>query len=362
MRGGWSIRLVCCAAAILPAGSAGQGADDLAPAYADHQDLTYVLDGDGGRRPIRTRADWEARRAHIVSHFSRVLGPMPAAPVREPLDVKIEEETPVGDGLRRKLSYVTSRGERVPAYLLLPPRSVVRRPAVLCLHQTTAIGKDEPVGLGGDPDQHIALELARQGYVVLVPDYPSLGEHAWDFDPARGYASGTMKAIRDNIRGIDLLSSLEEVDPERIGCIGHSLGGHNAIFTAVFEPRIRAVVSSCGFSTFLADDVPSWTGPRYMPRIASEFRNDPARIPFDFPELIAALAPRPFFASAPLRDDDFAARGVRDAMAAAAPVYDLFGAADRLSAIYPDAPHAFPPEARRLAYAFLDRHLKPLSR
>jgi dienelactone hydrolase len=151
---------------------------------------------------------------------------------------------------------------------------------------------------------------------------------------------------------------MEPVDPERIGCVGHSLGGHSAIFTAVFELRLQAIVSSCGFTRFPKDDPPSWTGKNYMPRIASVYRNDPKQVPFDFPELIAALAPRPFLACAATRDDDFDVTGVRESMEAAGRIYDLFDRQTRLRAVYPDAAHSFPPAARQAAWEFLDEFLK----
>jgi predicted dienelactone hydrolase len=195
--------------------------------------------------------------------------------------------------------------------------------------------------------------------VTLSLDYPSLGEHKWDFKAHPEYASGTMKAIHDNRRAVDLLESLPDVDPDRIGVIGHSLGGHSTMFTAAFEPRLKVVVSSCGFSSFHRDDVPSWTGPRYMPRIASEFGNDANRLPFDFSDIIATFAPRPFLACAATRDRDFDVTGVRESIAAARPIYTLFDRARNLQAIYPDSPHDFPPTARKQAYEFLDRHLKP---
>ena len=49
---------------------------------------------------------------------------------------------------------------------------------------------------------------------------------------------------------------------------------------------------------------------------------------------------------------------MKDCIAAAKPVYDLPGAADRLAANYPDCGHDFPPEAREVAYQWLDRWLK----
>ena len=84
--------------------------------------------------------------------------------------------------------------------------------------------------------------------------------------------------------------------------IGHSLGGHNAIFTALFDDRLEAVVSSCGFNDFLhyyGGNIAGWSHAGYMPRLRSVYGLDLARVPFDFPELVGALAPRPFFANAP---------------------------------------------------------------
>ena len=335
-------------------------ANEPLPEYPNHQDLSFLLDRDGKRSEIKSLNDWAKRREHIVAHFQRVTGPLPSPMRRVPLDVKIIEEVKVGSLTRRKLSFQSDPTDRVTAYLFLPGATevVVKRPAVLCLQQTTNAGKDEPAGIRGDTNLKYALELAQRGYITLAPDYPSFGEHAYDFDPKHGYVSGTMKAIWDNIRAVDLLETLPEVDAVRIGCIGHSLGGHNAIFTAVFEPRLKAIVSSCGFSSMQKDDVPSWTGPSYMPLIASQFKNDPKLLPFDFHELIAAIAPRAFFASAATKDDDFDVTGVQDVLNAAKPIYELHGKAADLVGLYPEAGHSFPQAARQRAYEFLDRVLE----
>lgn len=345
-------------------------ANEQLPEYPNHQDLSFVLDSDGTKRNVKTFLDWAKRREHIVRHFARATGPLPGPMRRVPLDVKVVEEVNVGTLTRRKLSFQSDPTDRVTAFLFLPvvhldrvksgtrePRAP-QSPAVLCLQQTTSVGKDEPAGVRGDPNLKYALELAQRGYVTLAPDYPSFGEHAYDFDPKHGYVSGTMKAVWDNIRAVDLLESLPEVDGNRIGCIGHSLGGHNAIFTAVFEPRLKAVVSSCGFSSMQKDDVPSWNGPPYMPRIATDFNNDRARLPFDFHELIAAVAPRAFFASAATKDNDFDVSGVKDVLEAARPIYELYGKANDLVGHYPEAGHSFPAKSRQRAYEFLDRVLQ----
>ena len=216
------------------------------------------------------------------------------------------------------------------------------------------------VGFGPKADRHYAVHLAERGYVTLAPDYLNSGDYA--FDPYKhGYASATMKGIWNHMRAVDLLQSLPEVDPERIGVIGHSLGGHNSLFVAAFDPRIKCVVSNCGFCSFpryYKGNLADWSHDGYMPRIRTVYHLKPEKMPFDFPEVVAALAPRPFLASAPVKDHNFDVNGVKECIAAAKPVYELLGAGDRLAANYPDSAHDFPEDVRKVAYAWLDRWLK----
>jgi dienelactone hydrolase len=352
--------LVCHMSPILAVLASAAFAAGPVPAYREHQDLSYFLDAKGTKHTIKSPKDWQVRRRHILAHMQAVMGPLPKPKKPVPLEMRVLETATVGTLKRLKISYHTdSRDRRVSAYLFLP-EGTAKRPAVLCLHQTTAIGKKEPAGLGGKPNLHYALHLARRGYVTLAPDYPSFGDYQYDFDPKRGYVSGTMKAVYDNIRAVDLLQSLPQVDGDRIGCIGHSLGGHNTMFTAAFEPRIKALVSNCGFTRFhkyYGGKLRGWTSQRYMPLIATRYKNDPDLVPFDFTEIVATFAPRPFLASSPLRDSNFEVSGVKDAIRSAKPVYKLFGKAGHLRANYPDCAHDFPPDVRKVAYEFLDRYL-----
>jgi dienelactone hydrolase len=263
---------------------------------------------------------------------------------------------------RIRLEYTAEPGDRVPAYLLVPHQLSKKAPAMLCLHQTTSIGKGEPAGLGGRPTLHYAHELATRGFVCLVPDYPSFGDYPFDFRQQGGhYASGSMKAIWNNHRAVDLLESLPEVDPDRIGCIGHSLGGHNALFTAAFDQRLRAVITSCGFTGFhdyYGGKLAGWTSDRYMPRIRERYGNDPNQVPFDFHEVLAAIAPRPIFVNAPLRDSNFDVAGVKKVVQEAGRAYTLRGVPDKLLAVYPDSEHDFPDAVRNQAYDWLTQQLK----
>jgi dienelactone hydrolase len=291
------------------------------------------------------------------------MGPLPEPHRRVPLDVRVLGETAMEGYIRKKITYAADPDDRVPAYLLIPKPSRSHGPAVLCLPDSSRVGKDEPAGLGGRDSLHYADELARRGYVCLVPDYPSLGEYAYDFkSQGRAYASGSMKAVWNHIRGLDLLESLPEVSVSRIGCIGHGLGGQAALLTAVFDNRVGAVVSSCGFTTFArykGGDLTDWAADRLMPRIRDVFHDDPAQVPFDFAELIATLAPRPVFASAPARNKALEVGGVKEAIASASAVYEFKKAARSLQAVYPDTDDDFPEDVRIEANSWLAQLLRP---
>jgi dienelactone hydrolase len=326
------------------------------PEYPDKLHLLVVRDRDGIERPIRAPAEWKRRRADILAAFQRVAGPLPRADTAAPV-AEVLEETPVEGFVRRKVLLQVAPGNAVRGWLFVPKGGGGKSPAMLCLHQTTPTGADEPAGLAGDSNLHYALELARRGYVTFAPDYPRFGENKND-PYAAGFVSATMQGVVNHRRAVDYLASLPEVDPGRIGVIGHSLGGHNAIFLAMCDPRVRAVVTSCGFNSFYkyyGGNLKGWSHPGYMPRIREEFHCDPKEMPFDFTELLAALAPRPVFVNAPIHDANFELSGVKDCLAAAGPVYALLGARDALTAVHPDAGHGFPPEAREAAYAWLDR-------
>lgn len=256
---------------------------------------------------------------------------------------------------RIKLTYDTSAG-RVPALLLVPTNLTSPAPAVLCLHQTVLIGKEEPAGVGGDPQLRYAQELAERGVVALAPDYPYFGGNSLDPYEA-GYASCTMAGIVNHARAIDVLEGLSYVDAGAIGVLGHSLGGHNGLFLAAFDTRVKAIVSSCGFTSFATyggGDLRNWATRYYMPRIAERYGNDAALMPFDFSDILSALAPRAVFVNAPLRDANFDIGGVQACVAAARAAYDTaFGAGERITAVFPEAGHEFPAPQREQAYSWL---------
>jgi dienelactone hydrolase len=323
------------------------------PFYPDKTRLLVWRDAEGREHPITRAADWSKRREHILENMQLVMGPLPDLSRKVRLDVQVTEEMLTETFVRKKLTFAVEKGDRLPAYLFIPRKRDGKLPAVLCLHPThKELGKGVPAGVGPKADRAYAVHLAERGYVTLAPDYVQSGEYK--LDPyEHGYVSATMKGIWNHMLAVDLLESLPEVDPERIGVIGHSLGGHNSMFVAAFDPRIKCIVSNCGFCTFptyMRGNLAGWSHAGYMPRIKSVYDTKPEKMPFDFTEVVAALAPRPFLASAPVKDHNFDVQGVKDCIAAAKPVYELLGAGEKLATNYPDCDHNFPDDVRKVAY------------
>ena len=322
--------------------------------------LLQWQDSEGAIHEVTNLESWAKRRASILKAMEEVMGPLPGEEKRCPLEVKVEEEVDCGTYVRRFLSYASEPNCRTPAYLLIPKKALETReefPAVLCLHQTHAAGQKVVVGLGISTNDEYAVELVKRGYVCIAPPYPHLANYAPDLK-ALGYASGTMKAIWDNIRAMDLLEGLPFVRKGKFGSIGHSLGGHNGIYTAVYDSRIAVVASNCGldlFRDYMNGNIRGWTSERYMPQLLNYSLE---KIPFDFAEIVGAIAPRQVLIIAPKGDTNFKWESVDRLAAAARLVFKIFGAEGNLEVLHPDAGHVFLPEMRQEAYKFIDSVLK----
>ncbi len=326
----------------------------------DHRQLGYYQDATGKIVPIDRLAIWEKRKKQILENVQKVMGPLPSRENLPAFDIQVSE-TKNGEGyVRKTLTFVAEKGDRLPVDLYLPTtlKKGEKVPGVVALHPTGVQGKRIVAGEGPRLNRQYGLELARRGYVVICPDYPSFGDYQkYDFTKDR-YVSGSMKGIFNHMRCVDLLQSLPEVDPEKIATIGHSLGGHNAIFLGVFDNRVKAIVSSCGWTPFhdyYQGKLAGWTSERYMPRIRDIYKLNPDLVPFDFPELIATLAPRAFLSVSPVEDGNFDVKGVKKAIPEAKKIFSLYKAQDQLQVRYPLCDHDFPTEDRLAAYRFIDK-------
>jgi hypothetical protein len=354
--------------ALLPLFLVAAGAGDDSRPRLPRDKLLLYRGADG--KPVRVKSveDWLERRAEVVRGMTSVMGRLPGKEKRCGLETKTEEEVDGGTFVRRLVSYASEPGCRTPAYLLIPKellKGKKKAPAVLCLHGTdNVVGHGTVVGLGKRGNRAYALELAKRGYVTLAPSYPLLAKYQPDIKKL-GWQSGTLKAVWDNMRGLDLLEGLPFVDGSKMAAVGHSLGGHNSVYTAVFDGRLKVVVSSCGLDSYLdyyqGDEKnwapeKGWCQTRYMRKLA-DYKGRLAEIPFDFHEMIGALAPRHVLLVAPKKDTNFRADSVDRIAAAARPVYALYGHRDRLRVEHPDCGHDFPQAMREEAYKLFDKVL-----
>ncbi|HXX77990.1 MAG TPA: dienelactone hydrolase family protein, partial [Ktedonobacteraceae bacterium] len=193
-------------------------------------------------------------------------------PERVPLNPMVGSRIDEDEYSRTLITYEVEAGERVSAWLLLPRGAAPTDgwPAVLAIHQHDnqyELGKAEPAGLAGNAMYAYGKELCQRGYVVLCPDLlcfedrrpapeirhanSALDDADYErFEFTRRVLTGSClqtKYLHDLTCAVDLLVSLPEVNQGRLGVIGHSLGGLEALWLMWYDPRITAAVSSCGF-------------------------------------------------------------------------------------------------------------------
>ncbi|WP_084678223.1 dienelactone hydrolase family protein [Actinopolymorpha alba] len=334
--------------------------------------MTYSLaDLHASGPPPIPMENWPATRAEINARWNALVGRVPD-PIAPRWDETGREDR--GSHTRIHLRYDTADGDQVPALLLVPaeptsgPTGV--RPGILALHPTSEDGKDDIATEHGRDNRRYALELVERGYVVLTPDTITAGERvAPGSEPFRtaGFVathpdlSPVGKMIADHRQALSVLAAVGGVDPERLGAIGHSLGGYNAWFLAGADPRVAAVVSSCGFATFAGDaDRYRW-GERdwfsHLPALNPLL--DDGVVPFEFSEILALVAPRPLFSYLAVGDEYFPHwRECVAGLDRAHQVYDGLGAGDQMISWIGHGGHDFPEHVRHAAYAFMDRNLR----
>lgn len=353
-----ALSLVALAAAVAPLFAELRRPPEPAPAGPALSPL--LVDSGGG--VVTTRRAWDRRRAQLRREWDEILGPLPRRVPLQPREVSREE---LPDHTRLLLRYDTAPGEAGEAYLLLPPHSERKCPGMVVLHQTTGETIREPVGLAGRPSMHIALQLVRRGYACVVPrnflwSQPGKGLEAITDqvlhgvpgrDPAAStvWKTGMARMLWDGIRATDLLAARPEVDAKRIGAIGHSLGGKEALYLAAWDDRIRACVSCEGG---VGLKFSNWEAPWYLgPQIrAPGFRHD-------HHEVLSLVAPRAFLLVGGESADGAASWPY---VAANLPVWRLRGAEERLGLLRHGGGHDYPPAgpAQETLFAWLERWLR----
>jgi hypothetical protein len=158
-------------------------------------DLLSYRDPTGLKRPVNTLAEWEKKRGQILDGMENAMGKLPDRSGLPALDLQITDSLKEENYTRLTITFTVAENERVPAYLYVPFQKGTQEklPAMLVLHGTGAPGKQLVDGKSPLANRALAKELARRGYVVIAPDYPSMGDlQDYDFENDR-YQSGTMK-------------------------------------------------------------------------------------------------------------------------------------------------------------------------
>jgi dienelactone hydrolase len=294
--------------------------------------------------------DWQRR------FRERLVESLWAVPERGPLELALGEETDCGAYVRRRVTYQSEVGVRVPAWLLAPKGvSAARRaPGVLFLHGHSDFGKDNVVGIDTTPERRAELTrfrmdfgptLAEAGFVVLAPDLRGFGERGVDYpNPRTEYCPrnfmvaalmGTTVAAQqvcDLTAALDALEGLPFVDG-RLACAGLSLGGRMTMLISALDARVQVCVPS-GCLNLLQE--------RFQALRQCGAQVFPGLIRYgDTPEIFSLIAPRRMVIEWGLRDPliphDWAERGlarIRRAYAAA-------GATERLVVDRFDGEHQF---------------------
>lgn len=305
---------------------------------------------------VKTPSDWQRARESIQARWSEILGKSPQKSVG--LQVQSGKSEALTGFTRRKVSFASEGDDRLEAFLLCPSNSsgAKKTAAVVVFHETTPSGFRHTAGLDGDSDRAIGVELVRRGYIVLCPQCFILrpsgngeGPMRWAKSRAaelrrrRPGWSGMGKLTFDASRCVDFLESIPEVDPARIGCIGFSLGAKEVIYAMAFEPRLKAAVAD---EAGIGIEMSNWHDEWYLgPSILKQLDK------IDHHQLLALAAPR-----ALMIQGGGSADGPKSwpYVEAALPIYELLGAKCRLGLFDHHGGHSFPPDARRVAYEWLD--------
>lgn len=301
---------------------------------------------------------FEQVRREVAQRYRESLLAMP-----EPVDMapRVLEREDRGDYIRELIEYTVEVDEVVRAYVLIPKHVQLPAPGVLCLHQHGGqfeLGKSEQVGRIGSPLQYMALELVQRGYVTIAADARCFEQRRKYWDGDRIYSRGLLIQGRtlaganvwDIQRELDYFTAREEVDSDRIGAIGHSMGSFHATLMLPIEPRIKVAIASQGSKLF-----------EYMLQRGDQFPEAYLLPGFyshaDLDALYWSFAPKPLLlfgrrqdSVSHLPDQEEIERRVRA-------TYALHGAEDRFDYIREDGGHAFSDAFRAEAYTWLEKWL-----
>ncbi|MDZ4861672.1 MAG: prolyl oligopeptidase family serine peptidase [Candidatus Hydrogenedentes bacterium] len=315
---------------------------------------------------LKGLSEWPAVRNQIETAVRGVLGEIDTERVE--LQMKTLDEQSFPGYSRKRVNYFVDEWERVSAWLFVPDgREEV--PGILCCHQMTPQGKDEPGGVKGDPQLAFARRYAELGYVTIAPDCVTSGERQshglQPYDTKNFYKDHPKKSVlskmlQDHTFALDALCDIKRVDPARLGVIGHSMGGTNALLLAAFDQRVQTCVASCGFTRFADDkNADRWANENgfvQLPKLREAIQKK--EYPFDWEHLLALVAPCPTLVITSLTDEVLSnTKSCEKAVKAAKTIYKHLGASEALAQYVHSAGHGMTVEALEQADDWFERWL-----
>lgn len=329
----------------------------------------HLLKDDKGK-DIRSTQDWEKKRNKIQQQISWLLGDTPPGITNNgPLNFQIAGESNGEDNFGNMIprpgpsaemgrlpiapgAPIPGFGEGLYGYLYYPKtqeekikQGTVQLPAIIFLHQY-----DYSQGFfdnqGFDHSKLPFLKkLTAMGYAVFLYDMIGFGnriEEGTDFYSRYPHWSKMGKMVTDLRSAVDALSHLNFIDSSKISVMGYSLGGTIGLYGAALDKRVSQVISVSGFTPMRTDTPDKGTeGTRayshlhgLLPRLGF-FAGNENRIPVDYDEILAAIAPRRVLIIAPAMDEDADADDTRNCVKDAEKIYNLYGKKQHLQLYSP---------------------------
>lgn len=321
--------------------------------------------------PVKTPADWAKRREQILATWWNLIGRWP--PLIEKPQVRRLEQTRRDNFTQHRVSVqIAPDGQTVAGYLLIPESSVPRLPAALVVYYDPETG----AGLNDKELRDFGYQLARRGFVVLsigTPEFCSLNppyRPLWKTPAGQPQLQPLSALAYVAANCHTALANLPNVDPDRIGIVGHSYGGKWAMFAScLYEKFACAVWSDPGIVFDETRPNVNYWEPWYLgwdanvPRqrgVPSDAR--PRTGPYktmietgrDLHELHALMAPRPFLVSGGAEDPPQRWQALNHTVA----VNKLLGHSNHV-AMTSRATHGPTPESNEQIYAFFEHFLNP---
>ena len=255
--------------------------------------------------------------------------------------------------------------EPVPALLLIPDKRTAPAPGLLYMHWHAGmygLGKEQLLR-GVDAQPAYAPVCVEKGLVTLAIDSWSFGERKPAGDGKTG-EEDTFKLMLwkgqvlfgmmmfDEFRALEYLASRPEVDPQRIGVLGMSMGATKAWWLAALDPCVHLCVDVCcltDYEELIKTHALSAHGIfYYVPSLLKHFQTA---------EINELIVPRPRLSMNGRRDPLTPAPGVEKIRDHLLPLYRQYGRETDCRIELFDAAHVELPEMRKLILEWMDRYL-----